>query len=106
VIPLDKIERLVPGEEFGQPSIEGLNWPGHHVGRASVPSMGEVLFYSAHRTAREILYIETPDQAYGISVPDQQIFLHSIQQAQTRGALFEQRQAVHRWGLAAQSFWM
>src|SRR5262249_30634400 len=41
-----------------------------------------------------------------ISVADQEEFAKTIQQAQTRGALFEERQAVHRWGLAAQSFWL
>ena len=106
VIPLEKIERLVPGGELEPPVIEGLNWPGHHVGRAYVQPVGDVLFYSAHRTPAEILYIETPEQTYGISVPDQQIFLQSIQEAQTRGPLFDQSQAVHRRGIAAQSFWM
>jgi hypothetical protein len=28
-----------------------------------------------------------------------------VQSNQSRGPLFEQRQAVHRWGPAAQSFW-
>jgi hypothetical protein len=105
IIPLDRVERLIPGEEMDLPRIEGLNWPGHHVGRGYASQLGDVLFYSGHTQPAEVLYIETPDQTYAISVPNQQLFLESIQQAQTRGALFEQRQAVHRWGIAAQSFW-
>jgi hypothetical protein len=39
-------------------------------------------------------------------VPDHIVFAETVQAAQARGPLFEQRQAVHRWGLAAQSFWL
>src|SRR5262249_39971353 len=81
IIPLDRVERLIPGEEMDLPHIEGLSWPGNHVGRGYASQLGDVLFYSAHRDPAEILYIETPDQAYAISVPDQQLFLESIQQA-------------------------
>ena len=106
VIPLSHIERLVPGEEADAPRVEGVSWTGHHVGRANVEPMGEVLFYSTHRTMREVLYVMTAAETYAISVPDQQIFVQSIQQAQARGPLFDQRQAVHRWGVGAQSFWV
>jgi hypothetical protein len=107
VVPLDLIERLVPAEESENLTVEGVSWPGHHVGRAFVPLMGgDVLFYSAHRTMAEVLYVQTPAETYAISVPDHIVFAETIQAAQARGPLFEQRQAVHRWGLAAQSFWL
>jgi hypothetical protein len=108
VIPLDRIERLVPAEEEAeQPQIDGVSWLGHHVGRAFVPLMGgDVLFYSGHRVMAEVLYVQTPDETYAISVPDHIAFAQTVQAAQTRGPLFDQRQAVHRWGVAAQSFWV
>ena len=105
VVPIGNIEKLIPGEG-DDPQIEGVNWKGHHVGRADVPSLGEVLFYSAHRTPAEVLYVLTPTQVYGISVPDPVFFAQTVQSNQSRGPLFEQRQAVHRWGIAAQSFWL
>lgn len=105
IIPLANIERLVPGEETDNPQIEGINWAGHHVGRAEVDQIGEVLFYSAHRNPGEVLYVQTPTEIYGISVPDPVFFAQTVQSNQSRGPLFEQRQAVHRWGPAAQSFW-
>ena len=105
VIPIGNIERLIPGDA-DDPQIEGVNWMGHHVGRADVPALGEVLFYSAHRTSGEVLYVLTPTQVYAISVPDPVFFAQTIQSNQSRGSLFEQRQAVHRWGIAAQSFWL
>lgn len=107
VVPLDRIERLVPADESENPTIEGVNWIGHHVGRAFVPIMGgDVLFYSAHRSITEVLYVQTPDETYAISVPDHIVFAQTVQAAQGRGPLFDQRQAVHRWGISAQSFWL
>jgi hypothetical protein len=107
VVPLHRIERLVPAEEGENPAVEGINWPGHHVGRAFVPIMGgDVLFYSAHSDVKEVLYVQTDEETYAISVPDHIVFAETVQAAQARGPLFEQRQAVHRWGLAAQSFWL
>ena len=67
---------------------------------------GEVLFYSAHKTMSEVLYIQTQYETYAVSVPDQVVFAQTIQAAQARGALFQQTQSVHRWGIAAQSFWL
>jgi len=105
IIPLANIERLVPGEETDNPQIEGINWVGHHVGRAEVEQIGDVIFYSAHRTPGEVLYVQTPTEIYGISVPDPVFFAQTVQSNQSRGPLVEQRQAVHRWGPSAQSFW-
>jgi hypothetical protein len=34
-----------------------LDWPGHHVGRAQVGRLGEVLFYSGHRSMADVLYV-------------------------------------------------
>jgi hypothetical protein len=105
VVPIGNIEKLIPGD--GEPlKIDGVHWPGHYVGKGDVPAMGEVLFYSAHRTPTEVLYVLTPSQTYAISVPDPVFFAQTIQSNQSRGPLFDQRQAVHRWGIAAQSFWL
>jgi len=107
VVPLDNIERLVPAEEGEHPRIEGVSWRGHHVGRGFVPIMGgDVLFYSAHRSMTEVLYVQTAEVTYAISVPDHIVFAQTVQAGQARGALFAQQQAVHRWGVPAQSFWI
>jgi Ca2+/Na+ antiporter len=106
IVPLANIERLVPGEEKDNPQIEGINWVGHHVGRGQVDEVGDVLFYSAHRSGNELLYVQTATEIYGISVPDPVFFAQTVQSNQSRGPLFEQRQAVHRWGIASQTFWL
>jgi hypothetical protein len=105
IVPLASIEKLIPADS--EPiRVSGVNWAGHHVGRAEVDDMGEVLFYSAHRKPDEVLYVVTPTETYGISVPDHVFFAQTVQSHQSRGSLFEQRQAVRRWGIAVQSFWM
>lgn len=106
VVPLANIERLIPAGGGEAPGIDGVSWPGHSVGRAEVEELGEVLFYSAHRTMSEVLYVQTPTETYAISVEDPVAFAQTIQSNQARGPLFEQRQAVHRWGISAQSFWL
>ncbi len=106
VVPLSHIERLIPAGGSENLNIDGVNWPGYHVGRGYVPTIGEVLFYSTHRNLSDVLYVQTATETYGISVPDQVFFAQTVQSNQSRGALFDQRQAVHRWGIAAQSFWL
>lgn len=105
IIPLASIEKLIPADE--EPiQIEGVNWTGHHVGRANISDLGDVLFYSSHRNPTDVLYVVTPEETYGISVPDNVFFAQTVQSHQSRGPLFEQRQAVRRWGVPAQSFWL
>ena len=106
IIPLANVERLIPAGEGDPPQIEGVSWLGHHVGRTQVEPLGEVIFYSAHRSLNEVLYIQTPWEVYAISVPNQVAFAQTLQTNQERGPLFEQHQAVHRWGIAAQFFWL
>ncbi len=106
VVPLANIERLIPAGEGEHRGVEGISWPGHHVGRAQAAELGEVLYYSTHRTLSEVLYIQTASETYAISVPDPVLFAQTIQANQARGPLFDQRQAVHRWGIAGQSFWL
>jgi hypothetical protein len=53
-----------------------------------------------------VLYVVTATETYGISVPDHVFFAQTVQSNQSRGPLFEQRQVVRRWGVAAQSFWL
>jgi hypothetical protein len=106
IIPILSIERLIPAAETESPSIEGVNWVGHHVGRAEIEELGDVLFYSTHRTMADVLYVQTPQQTYAISVPDPVFFAQTVQSNQSRGPLEEPRQVVERWGIASQTFWL
>jgi hypothetical protein len=105
VIPLDKIERVVPGPPGFPLRVEGLNWPGHHVGRGFVERIGETLFYTTHSSPEELLYVVTPTDAYAVSVPDGAMFTAEVQARQKEGAAVALHQMPRRTLLAAQPFW-
>jgi hypothetical protein len=87
VVPVQQIQRIVLGQKYGEPHVRGLSWPGCHIGRARVPRVGEVLFYSAHRTAKDVVYISTPDTTFGLSLADPRGLARSIQLAQESAPL-------------------
>jgi hypothetical protein len=105
MIPLDKIERLVPGRPGLTPRVQGVSWLGHHVGRAWVERIGDTLFYSTHHAPEELLYIVTPSQAYAVSVQDSVRFGAEVQARQNEGVAAPLRQAPRRAALAAHPFW-
>lgn len=105
VIPLDKIEQVVSGPPGFFPRVEGLNWPGHHVGRGFVERIGETLFYTTHSSPEELLYVVTPTDAYAVSVPDGARFTAEVQARQNQGAAVALHQMPRRSLLAAQPFW-
>jgi hypothetical protein len=105
IVPIGSIERLIPASKDEDVAVEGVNWAGHHFGRAAIEGFGDVLFYSGHSSVEEVLYVYTLAQTYAISVPDHHAFAQSVQASQARGPLFEQRQALHRAGISAQTFW-
>jgi len=105
LIPMDRIERLVPGRELPPPKVSGVSWLGHHVGHADVEGLGDVIFYATHRTHEELLYVVTPAQTYAISVPDEAHFAAELQGHQRMGQAVSLPQVTERTSIAAQSFW-
>lgn len=105
LIPLDQIERLVEGHQVPEPRIDGVSWPGHHVGRAAVRRVGDTLFYSTHRSRDELLYVITPAQCYAVSVPDRERFARDIEEQRELGPHVPVRQSAERFAVAAQPFW-
>lgn len=105
LIPMDRIQRLVPGRELPPPKITGVSWLGHHTGMAPVGELGDTIFYSTHRSHEEILYVVTPEQCYGISVPDEVRFAEELQAHQKMGPLLSLPQITERASLAALPVW-
>ena len=70
VVPLGQVKRLIPGYLLSPPQLKGVSWPGYHVGLGRAGPLGEVLFFSTHRSPREILYLITPARSYAISGQD------------------------------------
>jgi hypothetical protein len=106
VIPLEAIERLVPGRSLdASPRVRGVSWPGCHVGRADLDRIGEVLVYSTHQSQEQVLYVMTGERTYAISVEDPARFAEEVQRRQELGPTAEVTHHVERWGVAAQALW-
>lgn len=105
VIPLQAIERLVPGAAVGIPRIHGVTWWGHQVGRGTIARVGEVLFYSTHQLPEQVLYVMTTERTYAISVEDPAQFAREVQLRQELGPVAELTHHVERGGTSAVPFW-
>jgi len=105
VVPLEAIERLVPGTSAGTPNVGGVSWMGYHVGRAQIERIGDVLFYSTHQSPDQVLYVMTSQQNYAISVPDPAAFAREIQVRQDLGATAPVSHHVERAAATLQGFW-
>ena len=105
IIPLNAIERLVPGTAVGVPQVQGVSWMGYHIGRAEIQRIGEVLFYSTHQTPEQVLYVMTTERNFAISVPDPAAFARQIQVRQDLGPTAEVTHHVERSFSSLQGFW-
>jgi hypothetical protein len=105
VVPIQNVQRMVPGRTLEEAHIEGLNWWGCHVGSAEVPRIGYTLFYSTHSSPDELLYIVTDGEAYALTVLDQAGFAEEIQARAALGPVLGAGQRATATGLAAMPFW-
>jgi hypothetical protein len=105
IIPLDRIEKVETAYSEGVPNVEGLGWPGHHVGRGRIERFGDILFYSTHRDPEALVYIVTAQQTYAVSVAEKDRFIEEVETRRKEGPAVNLRQRP-RWSfLAAQPFW-
>lgn len=105
VIPIDSIQRMVPGRTLDEAHVQGLNWWGCHIGSAEVKRVGYTLFYSTHSSPDELLYVVTSEEAYALTILNQAGFAEEVQ---ARAALGPVEQHIHRsqaTGIAAFPFW-
>jgi hypothetical protein len=105
VVPLGDIERLVPSTSVGIPPIKGVSWLGYHIGRATIERIGDVLFYTTHQNAEQVLYVMTSERNYAISVEDPAGFARQVQIRQDLGPTAHATHHAQRLGSAAQAFW-
>jgi hypothetical protein len=105
VIPLQAIERLVPGTAVGVPHVRGVSWLGYHIGRARIQRIGDVLFYSTHQAPEQVLYVMTTERNYAISVENPAEFARHIQIRLDLGPTAEVTHHVERTAASLQSFW-
>ncbi|MEO8456359.1 MAG: PH domain-containing protein [Chloroflexota bacterium] len=78
-IPITRIEAITAGRMEQNPRVQGIGWMGYHVGRGRAGNFTDVLFFSTHRSAKDIVYVSTADTAYAISPRDPARFAAEIQ---------------------------
>lgn len=105
VIPIETIQRMIPGRTLDEPRVEGLNWWGCHVGHAEVKRIGYTLFYSTHSAPDELLYIVTTDESYALTVLNQAAFAEEVQARAALGPIERHMQRSGATGIAAFPFW-
>lgn len=105
VVPIEAIQRMVPGRTLDESKIDGLNWWGCHIGSADVKRIGYTLFYSTHSNPDELLYMVTNEESYALTVLDQAAFAEEIQARAAMGPVEPHIQRSEASGLAALPFW-
>lgn len=105
VIPIDNIQRMVPGRTLDVAHVRGLNWWGCHVGVARVGRIGKTAFFSTHSTPAELLYVVTVGGAYALTVTDQAAFAEEIQSRAGLGPVRPSLQRSHVTGPGALPLW-
>jgi hypothetical protein len=77
--PVTAFERIVRARPAATITVQGLDWPGCHVGHADMPRLGSVRFLSLHRTPAEVLYLVGPSGGYAISPDNAAAFIQAVQ---------------------------
>jgi hypothetical protein len=77
--PVTAFERVVRGRATRAVTVQGLDWPGCHIGHATVPRLGAIRFLSLHRSPAEILYLVGPSGGFAISPGDAAGFIRALQ---------------------------
>lgn len=103
-IPVGQIYRIVRGQKYGEPRLNRIRLPGGHIGFGRVTRVGDVLFYSTHRTPADLIYVTTPVATFGLSLVDAYGFARTIQEAQARSAESERMPVVSHFALPVQGF--
>lgn len=103
-IPLAGIEGLVHGRGEHQPKVWGLSWWGYHIGRGKAEGLGNVLFFSTHRSAEELVYVQTAGTTYGLNPQDPLRFIAEAQRVRQTGQPGG-GPVVRREFLAAHTIW-
>ncbi|HEU4759234.1 MAG TPA: PH domain-containing protein [Dehalococcoidia bacterium] len=103
-VAIDRIQGLVHGRGEHRPQVGGLNWWGFHVGRGQAQGLGDVLFFSTHRSPEDLVYVQTDAATYGLNPYDPPRFIAETQRLQKAGRP-RRAPAVQRALVAAHPIW-
>ena len=106
VVPMSSITEVTAGEADTKPRISGVGWWGYHIGRGEVEGVGTVVFFSTHRSPKELVYVRTADVAYGISPQDAERFATEVERFwEANGDDGPATATVRREQIAAHPIW-
>lgn len=105
MVPIESIQRMVPGRTVELGKVNGLTWWGCQVGRAAVPRIGDTLVFSTHKAADEVIYVLTGQTAYALTVLDQASFAEEIQARAAMGPVVGHTQTSTVRGVASSRIW-
>ena len=103
-IPIDHIEKVTLGRGEQQPRVGGLSWWGHHIGPGVAEGVGDVLFFSTHRSPEDVIYVHTSTATYGLSPLDGMRFAQEVKRYQESGRAGG-GEVVQRHPIAAHPLW-
>jgi hypothetical protein len=108
-IPITRIEAITAGRSEQKPRVRGVGWLGYHIGRGRAGNFESVLFFSTHRSPKDIVYVSTAETAYAISPKDPARFASEIQRfyqaAVGNGEVVDGEPTVERDIVAAHPMW-
>lgn len=108
-IPITRIEAITAGRAEQDPTVRGIGWLGYHIGRGRAGNFESVLFFSTHRSPKDIVYVSTAETAYAISPRDPARFASEIQRfyqaAVGNGEVVDGEPTVERDIVAAHPIW-
>ncbi len=105
-LPMSSITAVTPATAEMRPRISGVGWWGYHIGRGDVEGIGPAVFFSTHRSARELVYVRTASVAYGLSPQDPERFAEEIGRFQGAGdSAGPAELTIRREQIAAHPIW-
>ena len=78
-VPIESIQRMVPGRTLDVAHIRGVSWWGCHLGTADLSRFGRISFFSTHTALDELLYVVTSTGAFALTIQDHATFAEEVQ---------------------------
>jgi hypothetical protein len=104
-VAMASITGVTRGRADVRPVIRGVGWPGYHVGRGETEGVGETLFFSTHRDAEDLVYVQTTGPAYAVSPKDPDRFVGALERARKGVGMAAVAPLVDRGLVAAHPIW-
>lgn len=104
VIPLDAIDRVIPGADLAVETFRGTEWPGFLRGRARVEGLPPLHILGTQPLERQLVIVARRG-AYGISPQSPSAFVEALQVRRALGVVRQLEEGVERDSLATWAVW-